>query len=408
MREEEYFYPEQLANVARVIAKSTTKSIKIKFNNINNDYTTLVKKICNLKTEDVERFAYTLTDSEITYLALFLANNMESEKHWINDDNIYIAFDYVLDSSICDVMFHGWQNCYYNTKFNTYLASLCQDDLYKGTLDNCHMSSSEMAEIIMDDLPPIKMGEFCIDHKSIVPSKKIEDLLEYYGILRESKLFIECVSCFYTYCDKESYLSIQDEELAKVIKDYSNEMYKSFLKNILSKLTIRQLSEKFNTVALVINNKVGEIGSDKYENFLHNLDDNLKEKYNNWINSAKILQIFGDNIRSRFWKQFKFKNVKKYRNTASTELRFENHVIVEFIGDDSEGLYKDDFGPMYIYDAETFDKKIRYQMINNNKLRSFLYNNQQLCLTRLQHQGYWQSTFEGEIRFRGITTKILD
>ncbi len=408
MREEDEYYPDKLAETAKMILKSHKKSAKYDYSNPNDDLIRLVKTISTLSQDKIESFAFTLSDREICFLAMFLARNIDGNSYWVEDENIYLILDFVLSENVCEAMFYGWQNSYDNLKFNNFFEDICHTDIFKSVLHNCHLSSSDLSAVILSEVPQISLGRFCVDNRSAADSKEIEDILDYYGIQPGSKIFKDCLSFFYVYCDKSDYLEIPLSELIQIVKSYTKEMVSAFLKNFLSRFTLSELVDKFLPLAMLLSQRVPDVDSENFNDYFMLFAPEQKEKYRNWINSAKIQQIFGNNVRSQFWKKYLFKSVRKHRNTDSSELRFENHVIVEFLGDDEQGLEKNDFGPMYLYDADVFDENIRYHIDFSDNLRKFLFARKDLYIRRITHNGNWQYEFDAMLMRYHVTKKILD
>ncbi len=406
--EEYYYYPEQLATVTRMIMKFHKNTVHPDFSKMDDNYMKLIRKIIEMKPDDLETFAYTLTDSELCYMAGFMARNAEGKPQWINDDNLYTVMNYVLDTNTCEAMFYSWQNYYDNMKFNTYFEGICRKDEIQDVLKKNHMKSEDLSKIIISDMPYISIGKYCVDNKVKSGSQKIDDLLEYYGIIPDSRLFNECKKHYYTFCDKDAYISVKVEELIQVVSKYNEKMIQAFLNNYLPKFSLKELNQRFFMLALFLDKNIHDIDTGRYSEFFGKMDNNLKLKYRNWINSAKIVSIFGDNVRSNFWKNYMFKSVRKHNKSESFEFRFEDYVAVEFLGD-VEG---NDFGPMYLFDVETFESKVKYRMDSekSSDFKSYLFNNLRNTgnVVYKRHAGFWEAEFDYFLLSRNVTERIIN
>jgi hypothetical protein len=239
-----------------------------------------------------------------------------------------------------------------------------------------------------------------INKRNFAMGISFKEKLNFLGVRYDSRLYHDCEFLFYTYCGKEDYLAVEDLKLLSVINKYNEKMLKSFLENFLSLLSLKEL-ERFAQLANYMNKMIG----DNIDIFFENMPLAIKEKYIDWINIYKVIQYFGYDERSQFWKNYRFKHVSKYRYSNSVVMEFENYVAIEFLGQA--------MGPIYIYEKEYYNSNVKYWFANktydNSEMRTKLYRGTDYVHHgyRKIHNGYWQGDVNRYLVRNRITEHII-
>lgn len=253
-------------------------------------------------------------------------------------------------------------------------------------------------EIIESENVAINMGKECIKRK-FVDDDSFAMKMSSLGINTKSRLFIDTEFLFYTFCLKNDYLHANQCALLESVKKYKIDILKEFIKNFLEQLTLSEL-EHFENLAKYFVSYLGETYGKKSHKFFSEMSPQIEKKYCDWINRCKIIQYFGNDERSRFWKQYQFEKVEHCSKSESVIMKFKEYYAIEFLGET--------MGPIYIYGCDTFEREI-YKWFNwyyCSELKNVLYHNSFLYIYRKEHRGYWQHDVNLYLTNKGIITKI--
>lgn len=362
----------------------------------NNDLMTLITRLVSLELYQIKKNALALTEEETMKVAGYLPYNYYN----VEMKNLFLVFQYRSNKRLCEILYNEWQDSYTNSDCNKYMKELLNDnEKFILTIRDKHLNESDFKDYLSSDDIAIRFGKETAKYHFKVGTS-LKDKLNYFGIRSDSRLYHDCEFMFYTYCSKADYIAAGKNELLAIIKKYGPVPLKEFLKNFLSKLELKEM-QKFTDLAKYLTTQTGENHSEKFNSFFKGFDDLLIEKYVDWINVYKVYQYFGDDERSMFWKQYKFRDVKRYAYSNAVVMEFKRYYAVEFLG------YN--MGPIYIYEKDIFENTVRrwFSIFNNTDLRSQLYHSAHLYFYRKAHQGYWQYDVNDVLLRNRITERII-
>ena len=278
-----------------------------------------------------------------------------------------------------------------------------KNDNFKNCIKENHLDTTRMRNILTDQDIVIGFGKE-VSRYEFSEKKTLMEKFEFFGIQADSKLYIECAEVFYTFCGNKDYLEADFKEMLEVLKKYemrSKPLLKAFLINFLTKLQLNELN-KFQNLARYFEFIAGDAQNHQKEyKFLFNdISEDIIEKYADWINTCRVIQYFGNDKRSKFWKKYRFTNVQRYNNSNTVVMEFENYVAVEFLGQ----------GPIYFYPKNYFNTNLKRQflVLGDGVLQQFLYHETQYGDDdRIEHRGYWQKPVEKYIIEHNITCRLF-
>lgn len=363
----------------------------------NEELRKLILSLVSLERFQVKLQAYALTSREIELVAGYIPHNYFN----VDMKNLFQIFSYRSTDRLCQILFNQWQDSYHNRACNTFIRDILDYDEHLIVLvQSNHMSETMFDSVLQDRDIALRFGRE-IKKKDLPGRKSLADRMEFFGIRRDSQLYLDCEFLFYTYCDKEDYLNVEKIVLLNLVKQYRKrreETLKDFLQNFLSKLELNELYP-FKELAVFLQTVTGDNGEykSKFENFFNGFNPVLVRKYINWINRYKVEEYFGYDERSRFWKQYRFESVRKFDYSNAVVMEFERYYAVEFLGQA--------MGPIYMYPKEYFEKNIikRFGWNDNQQMRQDLLHNSTWAY-RKEHRGYWQ----GDVHSTLIDNKITE
>lgn len=362
----------------------------------NDELRRLINEIVNLELFQVKTFALTLSEEDVWKITGYLPHNY----YGVNLDNLFLVFKYRSSKKACKILYREWQSVYDNKVCNDFIAKQLVDneDLILLTRE-INFGEKLFSEILHSDTIPIRIGKECLRYNKSNKAD-LEEKARHFHIENDTVLFHDIEQLFYTYCGRDDYMNASLSRLENTISKYKDDVLKAFLNNFLSLLSLNDL-DKFLVIGKYLDNRLGDVESAKCRNFFNNSPLRVWEKYHNWIIRIKINDVFGNDERSLFWRQYKFvSRPKKYHQSNSVSMEFENYYVVEFLGQA--------MGPMYFYKKDVFNDKIYRYMSreNNQELRQTLFHSPQLYEYRKPHLGYWQGVINRLLIRNRITEKL--
>ena len=365
----------------------------------NENLRKLIMSLVKLEKYQIRSRAYALSNKEAEAVAGYIPHNY----YGVNMKNLFEIFAIRTSGVLCQILYNQWQESYQNEVCNAFMRDILKYDENLISL----ILKNNMDEKLFDSILSDKdvASRLCNELKKhyFPRGKKLEEKLFYFGIREDSKLFFDCKFLFYLYCDKEDYLSIEKSKLLNLIKQYNRRgqnIIKRFLSNFLEKLSLRDLIG-FKDLADYLKTIVGDNVSakEKFNTFFKGFQPALVQKYIDWINLFKVEEYFGFDERSRFWKQYHFKSVRKYNYSNSVVMEFDTYYAVEFLG---QGM-----GPLYIYPRDYFERYIinRFRNNDNSHMRHLLLYDKN-WFYRKEHRGYWESDVQSMLIRNRITNRI--
>ncbi len=394
------YVPEKIKRAREDIAllhKNVNEPIEV---SDNEELRQLIMSLVKLEKYQIRPRAYALSNKEIEMVAGYIPHNYYN----VTMENLFEIFSIRSSESLCRVLLNHWQESYQNENCNAFMRGILKYDenLISLVLRN-NMDEVLFDSILSDrDIP----ARFCMEIKKhyFPAGKSLMDKLSFFGIREDSKLSGECRFLFYTICNREDYLAIAKIDLLNLVKQYNRRgqsVLRSFLQNFLEKLSLRDLVP-FRELADYLKTIVGEnVGTKEKPNvFFEGFQSDLIQKYNDWINLYKVEEYFGNDERSRFWRQYHFKSVRKFKYSNSVVMEFDKYYAVEFLGQA--------MGPIYIYERNYFEHYIikKFGCNDNSHMRQELLHDSN-WFYRKEHRGYWQNDVRLVLINNRITNRIV-
>lgn len=368
---------------------------------MDDQFRKFIQTLSSLKSRQVKARAFSLSDSEIDSVAAYIPHNYYD----VNMKNLFLIFESRSTERVCSILFDQWQESYQNKECNKFICdSLDVDKYLQECVQQRHMSIELFKSIVQDENIPGRLLKEIIHHPYL-KGQKLSDKMEFLGIQEGTLLRTECEFQFYVFCEKDDYLIASKLELLEIVKKYTKRNYamlKTFLKNFLSKLELKDL-QNFQALAEYLQSITGDNVANRkqFNNFFQEFAPVLVKKYIDWTNLFKIQRFFGWDERSRFWKQYRFITVQKYRASNSIIMEFKDYYAVEFLGKR--------MGPLYIYPKGYFENKLKYRLnrYDNAQMRhELLHNTDDRVRYRKAHQGDWQSDVHNHLIYHHITERL--
>lgn len=398
------FRPKKLQRVRKevdVLHKRKDVMTNFLYLSADNELECLVRYLVKLSETDLAIEVYVLSDMEVYRIAGYLPYNYFN----VDMTNLFGVFKARSDRNLCKILYNQWQNSYNNKSCNDFLHILLKkDDNFQKYIRENHLTPEQMDIILRNQDIKWGLGNEIVKYP-FSGKKTLKEKFEFFGIHEDSKIYIDCLEIFYTFCRKEDYLEADPVELLNIVKKYeirNKPLLKTFLINFLSKLKLTKLA-KFRDLARYFETLTGDADTPKtgYENFFDDMPENLVEKYMDWINRCKIEQYFGNDDRSKFWKQYRFVNVQRFAKSDAIIMEFKQYTAVEFLGQA--------MGPIYFYRKEYFDKLLKgqFMLLENSQMRQYLFH-QSKYEDRKEHRGYWQDNVDEYIIEHHVTRKVFE
>ena len=357
----------------------------------------LIERLAGLELYQVRKTANTLTEKECGLVAAYIPTNYYS----VDLSNLFKIFQYRTNSRMCDILYSSWQDSYENKECNDFMKDLLvTDEPFIMLIQKNSLTEGLFTDFLSSESIPIRFGEE-LKSRVFKTAKTLKEKMALFGIRDDSMLFHTIQFLFFTFCDREDYLAVDQTVLLDVIRKYNNVEIKKFVINFVSKLSLTDL-EKYESIANYLNvNVTGDPNSNRFSSFFAGIKQDVVTKYTDWINIYKVNKYFGYDERSMFWKQYRFINIKPYRQSNSVVMEMKDYYATEFLGDA--------MGPIYFYKKDVFDNSIRrwFEREDNHELRSTLYNTRDKYASyRKAHQGYWQREIHNILISNRMTERI--
>lgn len=354
----------------------------------DENFKKLIERLVSLEEDQVKKNALVLTEKEIVMITKYLPHNY----YGVEMEKLFKIVHYRSNRRLCGILYYEWQESYKNEDCNRYLRSFLRYNTpFLQLLKEYHFDVEKFADLLEESDVAYQLGKE-LQNFRLKKDSSLKERLDYLGIRSGSRLYKDCEFVFYTFCEKTDYIAAGEKELWEIVKKYNLNQFGHFLHNFLMKLNLKELQD-FSIIAQFMNEKSGM----KISHLIFSKSPSeIIEKYINWINLYKIYRYFGNDERSRFWKQYKFKEILFYQYSNAVVMEFEKYYAVEFLG------YN--MGPIYIYEKTVFEQSVKqwFLILNNAELRSKLYNSSELYLYRKAHQGYWQEGISEILKRRRI------
>lgn len=388
------FIPNRLINAKNEISKVHSRVNNSKFVYAEKEKK-IIKKVIGWQKEQIRVKVLTLTAEELIIIASYLPYNFDHVKL----DNLFEVMDLSFNLQIGKALFVQWQYSYKNLECNMYMASLIE-------------KNSELSELFKDHgydkniiIEVLKSQEILFDYgKMLLKYSKgndLQDKLDFYGVGVNTMLRGDCVRYYYMFCGAKQYLD-NKSKIIEIVSSYDDIHKRMFLLNFVNVLSLEELLKFGEMADFCTSSLTGNIDSNKYNRFFDDVSEYIENKYRNWINSCRIVEFFGTDERSVFWKRYRFISVQKNAKHGMISMECSDYYITEFLG---KGM-----GAMYIYDKKVYKESVTKWMAfcNTPELKSKMYHNENLALRRFIHlpQPGWQYDFKNFILSKKITDTL--
>ncbi len=168
------------------------------------------------------------------------------------------------------------------------------------------------------------------------------------GIAEGKKLYRKCAELYAIVCDAAEYQRIGVEGLKKLSADFSDQLRKNLLCNMLTVLDAYQLRQ-FIPMLPEFMALTGEEGSKTYKEVLGDISPAHRDKYRLWTNQYSIWLALGSGERADFWLNFsKSMRINRHAESGALLLDFGKFVVIEFVNE----------SPAYFYDKKYFTEHV--------------------------------------------------
>lgn len=389
------YTPKRLIEAACDIALQHKKQREVFYIQPNDKLRVLIERLVALELYQVKQNALALAEDNVLSVAAYLPHNY----YKVDMKNLFLIFNYRSTKEACEVLYEQWQSSYDNYECNRFIKEQLQiNEKFIMLIRGYNLSEEIFDDILSSNIIASRFGKECVN-RHFPSGYSLLNKMNYFGVKADTRLYNDCQFLFYTFCNKQDYLSASKSELLSVIRKYGDSALKAFLYRFLELLTLTEL-EQFYELTRYFSLSLGELTQAKCIAFFSDATDEIKEKYRDWINRYKINQYFENDARSRFWKQYQFKSVERFNSSNSVLMEFDKYYAIEFLGDS--------MGPIYFYEKEIFNSKVRQwvRMLNNSDLRQKLYHNPNLHSYRKVHSGDWQWSVNSVLISNRITEKV--
>ena len=403
------YIPSKLIKAKQEIVEQHANIGEPKILEPNLEIMRLILRLTKLDEKSVYSESLVLTKKELEIIAGYIPHNFYDVKL----DNLFQILQIRNSLKLCNILLYEWQNSYDNQECNDFLKLLIKKNEYIGKIiSGWNLTACQFIKFLDSENIPVAYGRTAVLLNDTCYTN-LNERLEYLGIRSNSKLSNMCNFLFFTFCSRQDYLLIGENELLSFVNKYDENTLKVFLNNFLNKLSLQEL-KNFKRIAEYFLHLTGENRSEKFNNYFLPFDEVIIRKYVDWINIYKINKIFGTDERSRFWEKYHHELVTNFIYSNSVVMEFENFVAVEFLGQA--------MGPAYIYRKNYYNVAVRdsfeKRLYDNAGLRSHLLHNTEyvngarnlngITGSRLIHNPNpgWQDTFKIVLLNNRITEQI--
>ena len=328
-----------------------------------------------------------------------LAGYLPYNYYDVPEDKLFHMMKYRMDDESCEVLFREWQEEFGNYQCNHFLRELAEhNSSFQNLLAKKHIKPALFIQILISRNIPLAFDQLLIG-AVFADGIEFERKLQYYGVVPQSFLDVECKRALLTFCEKEDYFSCSEENLLDIIKTYDGYMLKKFVFNFLDKLSLSDL-EYYPALAAYMRKVTGHRNSRTFQQFFEGADEEQIQQFVDWINIFKINTYFEGDERSEFWKKFRYLNVVRYPVSNVVIMEFDEYAAVEFLGERK--------GTIYICDKDIFMQNFYHQLdrMDNEELRGYFKSRKDMCIESRSHVGRWQAHISNVLIKKEIAEKI--
>lgn len=408
------FSPNRLANAREIIVSKHKEKKKMpRIEERDEHLHNLVMQVVECEDEESQKMmAYSLSENDIFLLAGYLPFNY----YQVDMGPLMRIVEYRINGSVSRFLYKQWQYSYDNYQCNKFMLHLEKSSTaFQKAMLRCHLDINTASGLFGGGEKPLEFGRI-IKTYSYGEKKTFGEKMAFFSVRSDSKLYHECEFMYYLYCGKEDYLSEDKFKLLNTVKKYDEFIFKRFLINFLLQLSNAEL-ETFikaypvnNSLMSYFIKKTGPLGSNSFENYFSEDEGGVKLKYRALLIAQKMWDIFGEDERSGFWKQYRYVNIIEYKEpgknkTMAVALETDNCYITEFLQKDGEN-----YGRIYYFEKQFFKDKVAFHFRTSKpgELKSFLFQHKDSYpLHHDTHKGEWQSRQRRYIRSKHLTEILI-
>ena len=389
------FIPEKLIEARHAIVKVHSTPDAAGYSDISEETLELMQRINDTQPSMLRATALALSDKEV----MKLAGSVPYCNYDLNGTNLAAVLKQRLDENTSRILFENWQEEFNNPGCNDLLKDLAAyDGNFIRFLSSVHIDGDVFIKVLDSVNIPLSFDEELVGCR-FRDGEDFNNRLKFHGIVENSFLDIECKRALLAFCSRADYLECSQKNILYIIEGYDDYMLKRFLINFMDKMSLSEL-QIYPEVAEYLRSLLGQRKSETFISFFEGADKEYVQKYIDWINIYKINTYFGEDERSRFWKQYRYVNVIKYPVSNIVILEFDHFLAVEFLGGKK--------GTIYICEKEAFRQTFYNELdrMTNDDLRIFFKVHKDQCIESRNHIGRWQTHIDNVIARRQITDKI--
>lgn len=392
------FSPQKLnKTLAEVARQHPLKSIPPKYEG-DPAFIQMLKYWAYLQGDVVEQEALLIPPRRLRQLVEYVSNNI----YKLPMRNFATIIKLRATAEIFSRLFALWLDAYGNEDYNRLLKVVSR--VFVGQAENVFQNSQltipVFTEWVGSDNTPALVGQTCLRHKA--SAGNFENALRAYSVSPDSLLGKACLDNFYTFCAREDYVLLKDDDLDRILRRYNEKQIHAFMHNFLAVMVVQDFQRFYRAGKYLMQQYTNAPGTKPFQRFFANYPPELIQKYQRWLNYITIRESFHHNTsdeRLIFWSKFVPYMQSAHMESASNSLlmKFEDYGIVEFT--------ESTMGALYVYEIIDFEKRIqpKSRIYANNEFRSYLYNHD--YVQRITHQGYWQSRTEWYLKRNRIAKK---
>lgn len=387
----EFFIPKELIKAKNEVILIHTRKSYFDPNSDNDSFFKFLKLL--EKKNKIKAVEYAKTEmlflKKLCYYILTNSNNHE---------NYFWVLLNLADEEDWEKIFIGWQDHFRNDEVRKFIADAQhKSEAFKKYKDS-NLPDADLDWMKNDDV----VDNICKICGKVASEKAFARNMVSLGIICQKELYVNCLKRFLLYCNRQAYLSFDDNLIIRAYNGFEDNDKIRFLINYIGELDMSDLDIKESIYETVTRSLTSDVSRKKLTNALS--DCGLLSKYNQWLDRMKLKLFFnGDPYRFHFWIMYQKGNkIMDYGNTLYID--FGEYVATEF--KEVSG------GPFYLFTKSYFDNVIWNKMRSmkskqafQSYLRSLYDKNASGLLVRLTHYpkcGGWTSKFAYTLRNYGI------
>jgi len=354
----------------------------------NDDLEALIMKIVNCDASELRFYTYSLTRRELACIASYIPINGYKVKR----KNLLMLFAKSDKFSYFETIYKGWQNNYKKRFFPDDIGAVIYH--FQGELKNkYHLDAESLLKWMSLPDADFKVCRYVLNEIKLKSEMTMEDCLEYIGISSGSKLGKDVLMRKYFVCGIEEYRKLGDSDFRTMLHPMAAADATAILRNFLEVMTPKDYQTFYKTSGLA-KDCFGVPDTTKYNQTVGQMSEKAKRSYTAWINYYWLIEMFGSDARSQFWKNYIGRFTAKHYPTHNIlAMEFENIVAIEFM----------EMGYAYLYDKQVFHRYVEMHIHRDITVEFKQYlNNQSQYLFRKKHGGNWQWDMANQLAREGI------